>query len=54
MTSQTNTATLTQTDGLWIVRFMRDGSFLIGEQMFGHAGAALRFCRLNGFQVSVA
>lgn len=46
-----NTATLTQDAGLWIVRFMRDGSFLTGEQMFGHAGAALRFCRLNNFRV---
>lgn len=46
-----NTATLAQTDGIWIVRFTGNGSFTVGEQMFGHINAALRFIRLRGLRV---
>lgn len=41
---------LTTADG-FLVQFMNTGSFLIGEQIYGHAGAALRFCRERNLRV---
>jgi len=45
------TAKITRRDGLFILNWMNQGSFLIGEQMFGNINPALRFCRERGLRV---
>ncbi len=45
------TAKIIETAGLIIVRYMNRTSFLVGEQTFGHRGAALEFCRDRGLRV---
>lgn len=50
------TAKITETkDGMIILNWMNQGSFLVGEQTFGNTRvgvtAALRFCRERGLRV---
>ena len=49
------TAKITHRDGLVIVQYMNQGSFLKGEQMFGDCNkgwnAAFRFCRERALRV---
>jgi hypothetical protein len=42
---------ITETNGAVFVRFMRQGSFLLGEQTFQNRQAALRFCRDRGLRI---
>jgi len=51
MTLTLGTAKITRRDGLFILNWMNQGSFLIGEQMFGNINPALRFCRERGLRV---
>lgn len=49
------TAKIETKNGLLVLSYMSQGSFLIGEQIFGDGNkgwsAALRFCRINGLRV---
>jgi len=45
------TAKITRRDGLFILNWMNQSSFLVGEQMFGNINPALRFCRERGLRV---
>jgi hypothetical protein len=49
------TAKITHQNGLVTVRFMRDGAFTVGTQLFGDCNkgwnAAFRFCRVNALRV---
>jgi hypothetical protein len=46
------TASVTTTaDRFFMVRWMNEGSFLVGEQIFSQASAALRFVRERGLRV---
>jgi len=53
MTYQTHTAEISRQDGLWFVKWFRDGSFTANHQMFGNINGALRFCRERGMRVVV-
>jgi hypothetical protein len=37
--------------GIFVVDFVRHGSFCQGEQFFGNINQALRFCRERGLRV---
>jgi hypothetical protein len=51
MTLTLGTAKITRRGNLFILNWMNQGSFLIGEQMFGNINPALRFCRERGLLV---
>lgn len=51
MTLTLGTAKITRRGNFFILSWMNQGSFIVGEQMFGNINPALRFCRERGLKV---
>lgn len=45
------TAKITRRDDYFVLNWMNQGSFIVGEQMFGNINPALTFCRERGLIV---